>query len=400
MEIKLNKIVQNPHRNLERNPTSREQIESLKESFERNGVWANVVVRENPDKKGEYQLAYGHNRLAAMRELGIKSSTFIVETLSDWAMYTAMVDENESQRNVTPELIYENIEAGIAFIEPKVRECESLADFLGFVDTDKLNEQSFSNVKHSLEGNQGLGTNFLQNVLVGSKTATRSNIQTVVDSHYQNLKSKAKQVKAEAKQAESDAKQKQADAEADASKAKKLQDEVEKLEKQAKSLENDARKLNSTADQETLLMFENAYQMRLFAEAVKANKIPRDKHQAIAKHLLDNEIGSQNYRRTIDTLWLKLSGKWQKQASENARQSFKEKHKSVSVDEFAEKVAPKLRALAKEIDAIAPYAHLIENLKTIGLINAGFAELRLAVEHLNNDEDVKDVTPNLKLIEG
>src|SRR5262245_24777430 len=67
VSIAVDKIHPNPHRSYERNPIREDQVAKLVDSIERTGFWDNVVVRPYPGRKGEYQLAYGHNRLEAAK---------------------------------------------------------------------------------------------------------------------------------------------------------------------------------------------------------------------------------------------------------------------------------------------------------------------------------------------
>ena len=127
--INLDLIDPNPHRDLIRNPPLPAQIKTLIASIKRNEWGENVIVREHPTEPGRYQQAYGHTRLAALRELKLVKAEFIVKPLTEWGMLCWMIDENESQRTLTPELILENVEAGIKFLEPIVQASETIEDF-------------------------------------------------------------------------------------------------------------------------------------------------------------------------------------------------------------------------------------------------------------------------------
>jgi hypothetical protein len=63
-------------------------------SFEKNGVWAGVIVRE---VKGSYQLAFGHHRVEAARRLKLGKVPVIVEELSDDQMLQRMAAENSEE---------------------------------------------------------------------------------------------------------------------------------------------------------------------------------------------------------------------------------------------------------------------------------------------------------------
>ena len=94
MKIALDKIHDNPFRDLITFPPNDERIEALKQSILASNFWNNVVVRPHPKTKGDYQLAYGHHRIIAMREVGIKEAKFIVKKLTDADMLRVMTYEN------------------------------------------------------------------------------------------------------------------------------------------------------------------------------------------------------------------------------------------------------------------------------------------------------------------
>ena len=140
MKIALSNIVENPHRNLVRNPISIEQVNKIAESIGRTGFWDNVVVRKHPTQRGKYELAYGHNRMAALghptikakgdkRKLLQKDAQFIVRDLNDYDMLTAMADENATQQKITPKITFENVTAAIVLAEKLLSECANVTEF-------------------------------------------------------------------------------------------------------------------------------------------------------------------------------------------------------------------------------------------------------------------------------
>ncbi len=107
----------NPYRNFERNPIRQEQVAKIVESIGRTGFWDNIVVRPHPEKNGEFQLAYGHNRLEALKQSNINEVVLPVKQLTDWDIYCMMVDENESQQEISPAIVFENVETGLEILE-------------------------------------------------------------------------------------------------------------------------------------------------------------------------------------------------------------------------------------------------------------------------------------------
>ncbi len=109
IEVNIDKIESNPFRNLKRLPLKPEKVQILKDSIDTTGFWENIVVRVHPSKPGFYQLAYGHHRLQAVKESGIKSATFIVSELSDELMVKIMANENMQEWSSSLNVIVETV---------------------------------------------------------------------------------------------------------------------------------------------------------------------------------------------------------------------------------------------------------------------------------------------------
>jgi len=93
MLIKLEDILPNKYRDLKTFPLNKDKVEVLKNSIKQTGWWDNVIVRKSK-KAGKYELAHGHHRLDALRELGEESAEFIVKDLDDETMLKMMLLEN------------------------------------------------------------------------------------------------------------------------------------------------------------------------------------------------------------------------------------------------------------------------------------------------------------------
>jgi hypothetical protein len=94
MDIAVATLRPNPHRNLTRYPLHRDKIEALKSSVSSLGFWDNMLARPSPTEQGAYELAYGHHRLEAVKELGIETINISVRQLDDEAMIRIMAQEN------------------------------------------------------------------------------------------------------------------------------------------------------------------------------------------------------------------------------------------------------------------------------------------------------------------
>lgn len=89
----------NPFRDMANYPINEKKIETLLASYERTGFWGNIVGRRINEK--EFQIAYGHHRLAALwRKYGERSKQqvgIVVQDLSDADMIRIMADENDEE---------------------------------------------------------------------------------------------------------------------------------------------------------------------------------------------------------------------------------------------------------------------------------------------------------------
>ncbi|QYA17428.1 plasmid partitioning protein RepB [Rhizobium sp. AB2/73] len=72
----------------------------LRESMRNSGQIVPVLVRPHPDKPGEYQLAFGHRRVEALRQIGNKVKA-IVRPLSDEELIRAQGKENTERLDLS-----------------------------------------------------------------------------------------------------------------------------------------------------------------------------------------------------------------------------------------------------------------------------------------------------------
>lgn len=79
---------------------SADQNEEFRETIRENGQQSPILVRPKPDAEGRYEVAFGHRRLRAARELGIKVRA-VVKKLSDQELVVAQGQENSSRTDLT-----------------------------------------------------------------------------------------------------------------------------------------------------------------------------------------------------------------------------------------------------------------------------------------------------------
>jgi hypothetical protein len=127
MKISVQQLRPNPYRDLSRYPLSREKIEALKASIRSTGFWDNVLVRKTDDGE-HYELAYGHHRLEALKELinerAIEPEHVLelsVRKLDDATMIRIMANENVNEYHVTSEIIDETIRVTREYIQTQTK---------------------------------------------------------------------------------------------------------------------------------------------------------------------------------------------------------------------------------------------------------------------------------------
>lgn len=109
MLLQLKDIKPNPFRDLKRNPLIQGVIDELVSSINDTGFWDNVLVRKNA--QGDYELAYGHTRVAAALEAGLTEANFIVRKLDDGMMLKVMDRENRKMYDNSVPALLESVRA-------------------------------------------------------------------------------------------------------------------------------------------------------------------------------------------------------------------------------------------------------------------------------------------------
>lgn len=124
-KILLKQLRPNPFRDLKHYPIHREKIEALKASIRTTGFWDNLLVRK---AGATFEVAYGHHRLEALKEL-VKESLIDedfelelpVRNLDDAAMIRVMASENLEEYRVTVDLIDETVRVTREYIQRETR---------------------------------------------------------------------------------------------------------------------------------------------------------------------------------------------------------------------------------------------------------------------------------------
>lgn len=121
MKVKVKDIEFNPFRNMNLVPIDRLTVDKLKGSIGDLGLWAGMTARPHPEIKGKYQIPYGHHRLIAIQELGIKEIEVSITEISDFNMVLMMVQENMTQRGVSVEMINGTVREVKEFLDGAIK---------------------------------------------------------------------------------------------------------------------------------------------------------------------------------------------------------------------------------------------------------------------------------------
>jgi len=136
MKIKLKQINKNPFRDLKKYPLDTDKIKKLEKSIQETDFWDNLLARSIDN---EIQLAYGHHRLQALKNIyGDSFEIDInVKNIDDETMFKIMVNENDSWYDSTSN-IDEAAEKAIDIISKKQNKdkekvtVKDLQSFLGW----------------------------------------------------------------------------------------------------------------------------------------------------------------------------------------------------------------------------------------------------------------------------
>ena len=378
MKIHVSTIDPNPHRNFKRNPINKEQVDKIVESIGRTGFWDNVVVRTHPEKPDRYQLAYGHNRIDAVRRLKIETIELPVRPLSDWDMLCAMIDENETQQKISPQIAFENILATVEELDrvltsigPNGTE-EQFYRAMGKSPVTRVTglQSHFVAVRNAFFAGDGLGKDFVMSWCPSAKIRPNA-VSQVLSSHFGAQRQEAKNKQAEKEEEQARQKDEEATQEEDKEEAERLRQEADESREKARKKREEAKKIGEgTIDPEILQLFDTVYQMERFAAAVKSIGIPKKAHRQAANHVIDEDLaGSKAAGRKIeeklDAWYYKFSGQEerdrQRQQKEAAFKAFRRHVKDGNFESYLRDLLSTGRKLVRDMSIAIPTAPYFEN---------------------------------------
>jgi len=125
MKVQIKDLEPNPYRDMNNYPMDENKVKSLIESIQQTGFWDNILSRK---QNGKFQIAYGHHRLAAIREI-FKPTDEVdipVKELDDATMIKIMANENMEAWTALPRVIDETVRVTKQFLEGHPEEVKKL----------------------------------------------------------------------------------------------------------------------------------------------------------------------------------------------------------------------------------------------------------------------------------
>lgn len=361
MKIQVSKILDNPYRNFDRNPLIQDRIDQLKESIEETGFWDNVVVRKSVER-GYYDLAYGHHRLQAVIECGIKHVDVPVKEISDAVMVKMMADENRMQWGNSPAATNEAIEGAQLILEEAIADSDTLADFRGFAgELAKLSKgwkpSDWSRIKNSGEAGVKMIHDFL-----GESWATgviQSSLNVInADRTAEKKAEEARRLEAEAKKA-------------------KDESTKQKLEKKAEKAKVATEKAKASPTRDEYEGFRTSEQAEVFTREVRKHTMTPQERGRLAKHVIAHDTSKRSIPTTIEQ-WAKRNTKIGKAKAKQAKEKAA-KIKGVTLEDYVSDFNASVPEIITMLNDIEPYVDLIGDVRVLSMFKKRMEELTSSV---------------------
>jgi len=114
MKVQLSELRPNPFRNLKRLPLDKERVKALKRSIDETSFWENLIGRK---ANGSVEIAYGHHRVQALKELGYDEVDIRIGNYTDTDMVKIMSHENMGEWQHNAEFEVEVVRATLEAAE-------------------------------------------------------------------------------------------------------------------------------------------------------------------------------------------------------------------------------------------------------------------------------------------
>ena len=176
MKIKLSKLLPNPYRDIGNYPIVEDRVAKLKGSILHTEFWGGLVCRKYPKRKGYYQIAFGHHRIEALKELKYTEIPIKVLGYSNAQMLQAMAEENREIGQHDIKIMTQTVEQVKKFLDAELSKYKTWreARINKFINTLFANDGNFGRCKKN-----GVGQTTILKFL--GKTWKQSEIQFALE---------------------------------------------------------------------------------------------------------------------------------------------------------------------------------------------------------------------------
>jgi len=406
MRIKVSDLNPNPFRNIEKYEINRDKVKALKASIEQTTFWDNVLARPlrghskvvvnyvldeygNPAIESEYhivvgpfagdahgagiyindgpnskqgcyefpkfELAYGHHRHVALKELGIEEVDIPIRDLDDATMLRIMANENLSDWAATPGVINETVFAAKEFLDGELGKASDINHVAKSIHVMFGSNSQFQQCKQDGVGHsiikKFLGDNWSKHMIQEALAVYRS---VKVDEERETRKEKERLLQIELMEAQREEEARIAEEKEE----EKLRVMLERQQQRTLEIERSkaeaariAKEMEDSPsiDRDAYESFDSQNKAIEFRKAVKENKIPKAVQKDLAAEIKRKGISgpsiSDKVRQTAQILQPK-------------KKEVKEKPKT-HLDKFAEEIGHDATALSNKLRRILPNVDII-----------------------------------------
>jgi ParB family chromosome partitioning protein len=156
VNVPLSQIDPNPSRLLKKYPYVQAKLDALERSMKNDniGCWEGIIARRNGER---FQIAFGHHRVKAAKNIGLKSIPLIVRQLTDKQMVQFLGRENLDDYQASFPVLLETWEAADAFLSAPIgaKDIQSLdiARLLGWIsrrrEAGRVGEDQLTHIARS-----------------------------------------------------------------------------------------------------------------------------------------------------------------------------------------------------------------------------------------------------------
>ena len=278
VEAPIKSIGYNPYRDITRYPIDEDAVNRLIESYDDLGNFGTLPARQ---VKGGYELAAGHHRLEALRDIGVKKIPLLVSDYDDDQMVEVMTVENSTQRGQNAAALLDSV-AAITYRLAKMLLTESDHDLCTNVQRCFESEKAAQVARGNLLAGKGIGRDAIMRFAPEGALTTREVMDAIAalksDGRMNQIIDEV-QAEVEAELAELEAK-KQTPA---------VQKEVAKKREAVASAKTAASKKTApTMSDKVAHVFDSHHHLTAFRKAVQeyADVLPVENHEALAKQML------------------------------------------------------------------------------------------------------------------